>query len=117
MIAAIAVRTVAALCVANKTEYTALPAVECFDIGRDVRTFAGGMPVVAHPPCRSWSAYCAHQAKPLPGEKELGPLCNVSVNDDGTVSWQDSKGAYSFAKWDHLGTLKPGESKTIAPRP
>lgn len=67
--------TVAVLCVARKTEYRSLPNVECFDIDRDVRTFAGGMPVVAHPPCRSWSAYCAHQAKPLPGEKELGPLC------------------------------------------
>jgi hypothetical protein len=66
---------VAVLCVAPKSIYRTLPNVECYDITRDVRTFTGGMPVVAHPPCRSWSAYCAHQAKPLPGEKELGPLC------------------------------------------
>lgn len=68
-------RTVAVLCVAPKSIYKAIPGVECYDPTRDVRTFAGGMPVVAHPPCRSWSAYCAHQAKPEPGEKDLGPLC------------------------------------------
>jgi len=66
---------VAALCVANKSIYHQLCGVECYDMARDVRTFAGGMPVVAHPPCRSWSAFCAHQAKPMPGEKDLGPLC------------------------------------------
>ena len=66
---------VAVLCVAPKSVYHSMPGVECYDLNRDVRTFAGGMPVVAHPPCRAWSAYCAHQAKPLPEEKELGPLC------------------------------------------
>ena len=33
------------------------------------------MSVVCHAPCRPWSAHCAHQAKPEPGEKELGPFC------------------------------------------
>ena len=66
---------VAVLCVAPKSIYRSMPSVECYDRNRDVRTFTGGMPVAAHPPCRSWSAYCAHQAKPLPGEKELGSLC------------------------------------------
>lgn len=67
--------TVAVLCVAPKSIYRTLPGVECYDAKRDARTFTGGMPVVAHPPCRTWSAYCAHQAKPEPGERELGPLC------------------------------------------
>ena len=66
---------VAILCTAPKSVYHSLPGVECFGRKRDVRSFVGGMPVVAHPPCRSWSAYCAHQAKPEPGEKDLGPLC------------------------------------------
>ena len=60
---------------ARNSEYHSLPGVDCYDIQRDVRTFSGGVPVVAHPPCRAWSAYCAHQAKPLPGEMELGFLC------------------------------------------
>ncbi len=66
---------VAVLCVAGNSIYHTIPDVDAYDINRDVRTFDGSLPIVAHPPCRSWSAYCAHQAKPLPGEKELGPLC------------------------------------------
>lgn len=76
---------VAVLCVASNSVYKALPGVEVFDKARDVRTFAGGMPVVAHPPCRTWSAYTAHQAKAPPGEKELGPLCADWLKREGGV--------------------------------
>lgn len=78
-------RTVAVLCCAFKTPYKALPAVECFDRHLDVRTFAGGKPVVAHPPCRAWSVYTAHQSKPDPGEKELGPICVDHLRAEGGV--------------------------------
>lgn len=78
-------RTVAALCVAPNSVYKAAPGVEAFDLARDVRTFAGGMPVVAHPPCRAWSAYTRHQAKPAPGEAELGPLCVEWLKREGGV--------------------------------
>jgi len=59
--------------------------VEIYDRNRDARTFPGGMPVIAHPPCRSWSAYCAHQAKPEPGEKELGLWCCEQLRTWGGV--------------------------------
>jgi hypothetical protein len=52
---------------------------------RDARTFPGGVPVIAHPPCRSWSAFCAHQAKPLEGEKDLGPWCAEQVRKWGGI--------------------------------
>lgn len=78
-------RTVAALCVAPNSGYKAMPGVECYDQARDVRSFPGGMPVVAHPPCRAWSAYTAHQAKPAPGEKELGLLCAEWLRREGGV--------------------------------
>ena len=77
--------TVAALCVAPNSVYKTMPGVEAYDMARDVRTFAGGMPVVAHPPCRAWSAYTAHQAKPQPGEKELGLLCADWLRREGGV--------------------------------
>lgn len=98
---------VAVLCVAPKSIYRSITGVECYDRNRDVRTFLGGMPVVAHPPCRSWSAYCAHQAKPVPGEKELGPLC---------VSWLQKCGgvlehpAHSRL-FDACSLPKPGETQ------
>jgi len=76
---------VAALCVDRDSIYHTLPDVECYDIGRDVRTFRGGMPIVAHPPCRSWSAFCAHQAKPVPGEREIGLLCAYWLRKCGGV--------------------------------
>jgi hypothetical protein len=101
------VRTVAVLCVARRSVYHGMPDVECYDIGRDVRTFEGGMPVVAHPPCRSWSAFCAHQAKPLPGEQELGPLCVEWLRKCGGILEQP---AYSrlFA---HCGLPTPGSPR------
>ena len=76
---------VSALCVATNSIYHSIQGVDCFDVKRDVRTFNGTGRVVAHPPCRSWSAYCAHQAKPLPGEKELGPLCVQWLKECGGV--------------------------------
>lgn len=76
---------IAVLCVAKNSIYKSLHGVDCYDIDRDCRTFPGGMPVVAHPPCRSWSAYCAHQAKPMPGEKELGPWCVEQLRQWGGV--------------------------------
>lgn len=52
---------VAALFVSGRTIYRHLPGVEVFDKRRDARQFAGGMSVVAHPPCRHWSRL-RHQA-------------------------------------------------------
>ena len=76
---------VAALCVAGNSIYKSMPGVTVYDKRRDVRSFAGGMPVVAHPPCRAWSAYTRHQAKPEPGEAELGLLCADWLRREGGV--------------------------------
>jgi hypothetical protein len=78
-------RLVGALCVAPNSVYKRIPGVEVFDKARDVRTFAGGMPVVAHPPCRAWSAYTAHQSRPHPDEKELGHYCAEMLRKEGGV--------------------------------
>ena len=68
-------RQVAVLCVARQSIYRSLPGVDCYDDSRDVRTFGGNSPIVAHPPCRSWSNNLRHQAIVPPGEAELGLLC------------------------------------------
>ena len=52
--------------------YKSMPGCDVYDIERDARTWPGGAPVVAHPPCRSWGKF-AHMAKPRPGERELAP--------------------------------------------
>lgn len=98
---------VAILCTAPRSVYEMIPGVECYDAKRDARSFTGGMPIVAHPPCRSWSAFCAHQAKPDPGEKELGPMCVEWLRKCGGVLEHP---AYSRL-FDFCNLPKPGEER------
>lgn len=98
--------TVAVLCVAARSAYHQIADVDCFDMRRDVKTFRGGMPVVAHPPCRAWSAYCAHQAKPAPGEKALGPLCVDWLKKCGGVLEHPAHSRL----FGYCGLPRPGES-------
>lgn len=96
---------IAVLCCSTNSIYKQLQGVECYDIKRDVRTFTGGMPIVAHPPCRAWSAYCRHQAKPLPGEKELGPHCVELLKQLGGVLEHPAHSRL----YDELQLPKPGQ--------
>lgn len=98
---------VAVLCCSKRSVYKSFEGVDCYDIDRDARTFTGGFPVVAHPPCRSWSAYCAHQAKPLPREKELAPMCVLWLMRCGGVLEHPAHSRL----WDAMELPKPGERK------
>jgi hypothetical protein len=80
-----ALRTVSVLCASRSSIYHSLPGVDVFDDRRDARTFSGDTPIVAHPPCRSWSAFCRHQAKPQLGERELGLWCVRQLCECGGV--------------------------------
>jgi hypothetical protein len=48
---------IAALYVEKNGVYANLEGVECWDIERDARTYAGPWAVVAHPPCARWGRY------------------------------------------------------------
>lgn len=63
-------QTIAALFVRADSIYKTLPGVDCYDINRDARTWPGGCPVVAHPPCRTWGTLKAW-AKAPPHEHGL----------------------------------------------
>jgi hypothetical protein len=78
-------RHVAILCAARKSYYHNMAGVVVYDITRDARTFAGDMPVVAHPPCRGWSIKMRHEAKPTPGEMELGIWCCEQLRRCGGI--------------------------------
>lgn len=98
-------RLVSVLCAGCRSVYRGIPGVDVYDAARDARTFVGGTPVVCHPPCRSWSAYCAHQAKPLPGERDLGPWCVEQLRRCGGVLEHP---AYSRL-WSACGLPLPGQ--------
>lgn len=78
---------VAALCVSGRSIYHHLPGVLAYDRKRDARSYGGGVPVVAHPPCRTWSKFLRHQAKPADwqAEQDLGRFCVQMVVENGGV--------------------------------
>ena len=99
------VTDVAVLCVAKNSIYKTMKGVDVYDIKRDARTFPGGKRVVAHPPCRAWSAFCRHQAKPMEGEKELAPMCVELVRKCGGVLEHPAHSKL----WSSLDLPMPGD--------
>jgi hypothetical protein len=64
--------------------YKQLPGCDVYDAERDALSFPGGMPVVAHPPCRAWGRLRG-LAKPRQGEKELAIWAVQQVRTWGGV--------------------------------
>ena len=62
--------TVTILFARSDSVYKTLPGCDVYDAERDARTWPGGSPVVAHPPCRAWGRL-RHFARPREGEREL----------------------------------------------
>lgn len=75
---------VAALFVRSDSVYKTIPGVDCFDLARDARTFSGGLPVVAHPPCRLFSRLRTFSTAPE-SERELVYLAVDQVRQCGGV--------------------------------
>ena len=95
---------VAVLFARADSHYKTLPNVEVYDMERDARTYDGPWPVVAHPPCRSWSVAKAF-AKPQPGERDLAPWAVEQVRKWGGVL-EHPKGS---ALWGHCNLPAPGK--------
>lgn len=75
---------VAALFVRRDSVYKTMTDVDAFDVDRNALNFRGGMPVVAHPPCRSWGRLRAF-ATPAPGERDLAFFAVDQVRRFGGV--------------------------------
>lgn len=100
-------RRVAVLFTSRVTAYKELEGVDIYDAERDARTFSGGCPIVAHPPCRTWSAFCSHQAKAPEGERELAPLAVGLLLACGGVLEHPAHSRL----WKTLNLPMPGESR------
>jgi len=96
-------KDVAILFARQDSNYKAMPGCDVYDIDRDARTFAGGMPVVAHPPCRAWASL-RHHAKPREGEKDLAFFAINAVRTNGGVL----EHPWLSTLWDVAGLPEPG---------
>lgn len=76
---------ISVLCCSITSVYKEIYGLDFYDINRCYSSFGGVNPVVCHPPCRSWSRFLSHQAKPLPGEKLIGPNCVDLLKTNGGV--------------------------------
>lgn len=94
---------VAALFVRSDSVYKTLPNVAAFDHERDALTYSGGMPIVAHPPCRAWGKL-RWNAKPRPGERWLAVWSVIQVRRHGGVL-EHPQGSYL---WKACNLPKPG---------
>lgn len=75
--------TVAVLYARRASVYKHL-ACDVYDEDRDARNFAGGVPCVAHPPCRGWGRLRS-LAKVAPGELDLARHAVANVRRWGGV--------------------------------
>lgn len=84
-------------------------AEDVYDERRDARTFAGGLPVVAHPPCRTWSVLRAFAKAPA-GEELCAAHAVAMVRACGGVL-EHPHGSALWARW---GLPLPGSGRDLA---
>lgn len=94
---------VAVLFAREDSIYKTLPGVDVFDVKRDARSWRGGVPVVAHPPCRAWGRL-RQFAKPRRDEKELALFAVDAVRKNGGVL----EHPVGSTLWDVAGLPLPG---------
>lgn len=97
--------SVAVLFARADSNYKNDPRCDVFDIDRNALTWCGGSPVVAHPPCRSWSRMRAF-AKPRDGERELALWAVEQVRRFGGVLEHPS----GSALFREMGLPRPGST-------
>lgn len=83
--------------------YKKIQVCDVWDAGRDARKWPGGMPVIAHPPCRAWGRL-RHFAKPRPDEKELAIFAVEQLRIYGGVLEHPAKSTL----WAAAGLPAPG---------
>ena len=94
---------VAVLFARQDSHYKTLAGVDVWDIDRDARRWQGGMPLVAHPPCRAWASLRFH-AKPRDGEKQLAIDAVAHVRAFGGVLEHPQRSTL----WAVAGLPEPG---------
>lgn len=94
---------VAVLFARSDSVYKTLPQLDVYDAERDARTWPGGCPAVAHPPCRGWGRL-RHFAKPRHDEKDLALFAVDAVRAYGGVLEHPE----ASSLWAAAGLPRPG---------
>lgn len=95
---------IAVLFARSDSLYKTIPGCDVWDIERDARRWPGGVPVVAHPPCRAWGGLRA-LANPRPDEKALAPWAVAMVRRFGGVLEHPKRSTL----WPVAGLPAPGK--------
>lgn len=98
-------RTVAVLFARADSVYKTLPGTDVYDEARDARTWKGGAPVVAHPPCRGWGRL-RQFSHATPAEIALGPWAVEQVRQHGGVLEHPEESTL----WAACGLPRPGRA-------
>jgi hypothetical protein len=95
---------IAVLFARSDSHYKSLLGTDVWDIERDARTWPGGCPVVAHPPCRAWGRL-RQFANPRKGERLLATWSIRQVRKFGGVL----EHPVGSLLWPKAGLPKPGQ--------
>lgn len=99
-------REVAILFAEKNSIYNSIAGCQVYDETRDARTFCGGMPVVAHPPCRLFSRL-SHFSTAPESEKALAIFAIEQVRKNGGVL----EHPMASRLWDEAGLPKTGHDE------
>lgn len=97
-------KTVAVLFARKDSIYKTMEGCDVWDMERDAMKFGGGMPVVAHPPCRLWGEL-SHMSSAPEVEKETGHFAVKAVQENGGVLEHPKRSKL----WKATGLPKPGD--------
>ena len=101
-------RIISVLFCSGRSIYAHLPGCDVWTRARDAAKFTGLNPVIAHPPCRTWSKFLRTQAKPLDflAEQNLGRFAVATAQKNGGIVEQP---AGSFL-WSACQLPRPGDN-------
>ena len=89
-------KTIAALYCEPASIYHDFQQVDVYDEERDALTFRGGMPIIAHPPCRLWSRL-RHMSTAAIAERQFAiHAINVARSHGGIVEHPASSSLWKF---------------------
>ncbi len=91
------------LFVHNRSNYKKLGTFDCYDEKRNALTYTGSSPVIAHPPCRTFSRLRAFTTAPVE-EKKLAYWAVDLVRKQGGII----EHPYDSQLWKDIDAPKPG---------